>query len=125
GRWRVQAASADLCPPDEADFEIVPFDAGTTEQRMLLDYVNARVAVARGDTAEALRLAQEAVSLGPPLHMNVMFSYRLLGDLYYDSGQRQAALEAYQQAVAIAQTAFPKSRIPYILESRIQELEQE
>lgn len=125
GSWRVQATSADFCPPGTADFDVIPLEAGTPEQQMILAYVDARVAAARGDTAEALRLAQEAISLGPPLHMNVMFSYRLLGDLYYDRGQRQAALEAYQQALAIAQEAFPKSDIPAILEPRIRELEQE
>jgi hypothetical protein len=123
GNWQISGAAGEHAAPYAVMFEIVPSIAATPAERSRALYVHARVARDQENTAGALELAQTAISVGAPLSYDVMSAYALTGDLYSDRDELQLAVNAYEQAIAIAETAFPTSRLPEILRRKIQVLE--
>jgi len=108
--------------PAAVTFDVVPNDVATGSERCRAAYAGAHLALEAKRYKDAADLAATAVALGEPLEYHRMAALHVLGDAQSALGNRSAALAAYRDALQIAVAAFPKSALPAILGSRVQEL---
>lgn len=120
----MKGGTATSATPAEVRFILLSAEQASGDTRCRSVYVKAHLAVEAKRFKDAVRHAEEASGLGNPLGYYRLASFHVLGNAREALGETKAALEAYRQALAIVEKAFPKACHTHrILTDRIRKLE--
>lgn len=102
--------------------DLVAPEQTTQDNRCRVAYIPARLASKAGRYRDAAEHAERAAKIGDRLGYHRMAALSVLGDAHYALNDTQAALDAYRQALEIAEVAFPNSHLQVFLAHRVREL---